>query len=526
MMRRDRRSFLAEVGQGMFVASVGWSAAHELALADDATRQAANSDAADAHLSFGRLDPLVDLMQSTPADKVLPKLVGKLNSGTSLRDLVAAAACANARAFGGEDYVGFHTLMALAPSLSMAERLPSERRALPVLKVLYRNTNRLQEKGGPKAETLRPIEPASLSADQSAAQAVRQAVHRQNRAGAEAALAAAAGDGSQAAFEALMRTVEESADVHRVVLAQRAWDMIDLVGKPHALTMLRQSLRYCLNAEPHRAKQGDELPKLLARLLDEHKLSGSKLGSRPMDAAWIDQMSQTLFTSSAEQAADAVAAALADGISPVAIGQAVSLAANQLVLRDKGRTGRQVQPGKPEGSVHGDSIGVHASDSAHAWRMIAQVDSPRTQAAAVILAGWQVAHDRVARGGEFNEWAPRPYQEDIERIETSDAGELLKQLDGAIREQNQARACALVHRYGEAGHGADAVQDVLLQFATSEDGALHAEKYFLTTTSNFAQLPKAFRWREMVALARVTASECGIKAPGYEQACGLLKVRG
>ena len=34
----------------------------------------------------------------------------------------------------------------------------------------------------------------------------------------------------------------------------------------------------------------------------------------------------------------------------------------------------------------------------------------------------------------------------------------------------------------------------------------------------------AFRWRHLVALARVVASEYGFPAPGYKQACELLKV--
>ena len=38
--------------------------------------------------------------------------------------------------------------MALAPAYHMARELPEDRRALPVLKVLYRNTNRIQEHGG------------------------------------------------------------------------------------------------------------------------------------------------------------------------------------------------------------------------------------------------------------------------------------------------------------------------------------------------------------------------------------------
>ena len=54
-------------------------------------------------------------------------------------------------------------------------------------------------------------------------------------------------------------------------------------------------------------------------------------------------------------------------MDPVAIGEAISLAANQLVLRDNGRAQAE-GPNKPAGSIHGDSIGVHATDSANAWR--------------------------------------------------------------------------------------------------------------------------------------------------------------
>ena len=43
-------------------------------------------------------------------------------------------------------------------------------------------------------------------------------------------------------------------------------------------------------------------------------------------------------------------------------------------------------------------------------------------------------------------------------------------------------------------------------------------------TEEFAKSRAAFRWRQLVALARVTASEYGFPAPGYADACRLLKV--
>jgi hypothetical protein len=68
------------------------------------------------------------------------------------------------------------------------------------------------------------------------------------------------------------------------------------------------------------------------------------------------------------------------------------------------------------------------------------------------------------------------------------------------------------------------VFDLLLRYAVSLDGALHAEKYYRTVTEEFVKIRPAFRWRQLVALARVTTSEYGFPAPGYADACRLLKV--
>ena len=85
-------------------------------------------------------------------------------------------------------------------------------------------------------------------------------------------------------------------------------------------------------------------------------------------------------------------------------------------------------------------------------------------------------------------------------------------------------SAALVHRYGELGHASRGVFDLMLRYAVSEDGALHAEKYYRTVTEEFAASRPAFRWRQLVALARVTASEYGRPAPGMAEAKELLKV--
>ncbi|MBI4520632.1 MAG: NAD(P)/FAD-dependent oxidoreductase, partial [Gemmatimonadetes bacterium] len=72
------------------------------------TRRSTDALVPDGKLTFGKLEPLVSLMQQTPVDNLLPMLVDKLNAGVDLKTLVTAAALANARAFGGQDYTGYH----------------------------------------------------------------------------------------------------------------------------------------------------------------------------------------------------------------------------------------------------------------------------------------------------------------------------------------------------------------------------------------------------------------------------------
>jgi hypothetical protein len=518
---KSRREFLAEVGRGMLVASVGYGVASELGL----SRGLAAESEVEGALDFGPLESLVRLMQETPASKLLPLLASELKSGTELKRLVAAAALANARTFGGEDYIGFHTMMALAPALHMAGELPSQLQPLPVFKVLYRNTNRIQEKGGRKEEVLHAVRPPPRRQGQLSGEAFRDAIHQQDVATAERTFAGLAQGSPEEALNILLTAVEDETEVHRVVLPYRAWDLMGLIGQEQAHTLLRQSVRYCIKAESWtRSGHASAERTLLPKVLEQHKLLDRSPGSRKAEDKWIEELSQTIFKSTPEQAAEAAASALAEGFAPDDVGQAVSLVANQLILRDHGRTPRDEIAGKPLGSVHGDSIGVHASDSACAWRHLARVSNSRNTFACLILGAYQAARDRVGRGGDFLNWEPLPLKSHLDQIKETDAAALLRETEEAIRGNLQARAAALVHKYGELGHAPRGVFDVLLRFAVSEDGALHAEKYYRTVTEEFASTRDAFKWRHLAGLARVTASEYGRPAPGMVEARELLKV--
>src|ERR1043166_7523435 len=304
-----RRQFLASVGGGAVAAALGFGT-------PDAMGLSPFPDDGPETLTFGALEPLVCLMQETPIDKLLPALIEQIKSGTELRKLVAAAALANARTFGGEDYIGFHTMMALSPARHMAEELPKELQPLPVLKVLYRNTSRIHAFGGRAREVLHPVKPDMSSEGQVAGEALRDAVRRKDTEGAERMFAGIAKKCADDAFNALLYEVQDNAEIHRTALPYRAWDLLEIVGKEHAHTMLRQSLRYCLKSEAYsRNAKWDAPPTLLPQVVYPHKLDGRALGDRAADDAWTETMSQPIFRSTGEQAADAVAAALAEGMS-------------------------------------------------------------------------------------------------------------------------------------------------------------------------------------------------------------------
>lgn len=513
----SRRRFLQDVAGGTFLTMLGASTAVELGLARPAL-----AEQLDGELTFGDLEPLVCLLQETPLDRLQGELVSQLRGGLALKTLTAAGALANARTFGGEDYIGFHTFMALSPALRMSSLMRPGAEALPVLKVLYRNTKRIQEFGGRSSEVLHPVQ-AAKGVDTAAPGTLRQAIRERDARHAEEVLAAFVATDRLSALEALLPSVREHAEVHRVVLPYRAWEMQQIVGTEHATTLLRQSLRYCVRLETPEREEAAIEGKMLARVMAQYKLdTDAPAGKRPAEDGFVLNLARTFAEGSPDDAAAAAASGLAEGFAPDVVGEAISLAAAMLVLRDGGRLPQWEEPLKRAGTVHGDSVGVHASDSANAWRNLARISTGRHGHACLIMGAWQVARDRLQSKNLLFEALPAKYQ--VERVADNEPASLLAKLDRAIRDNMQGPATAIVQHYGSLELPAEPLFKLLAGYAVSEDGALHAEKYFQTVWDDFHISRPASRWLHLVALARVTASEYGRPADGQAEAKSLLGI--
>jgi hypothetical protein len=275
-------------------------------------------------------------------------------------------------------------------------------------------------------------------------------------------------------------------------------------------------VRFCAAGYGQHERRGQtatELRELVSHLMDQHDLLDRERGTRAALDAWIEQLAETVFSSDRATAAHAAAAALAAGFDPEDVGRAISLAATRLLLNDSGAT--EESPDMPVGSVHGGSVGVHASDAANAWRHLARIGDAPNAFATLITAAYhtagqsesvdQVAHDR-----------------ERDTLTESDPTTLSREIAGCIRNRDQQGACIAARRYCALGHPPERLFALLLEFAVSEDGALHAEKYFRTAQEEHSIARPAHRGFYLVALTRVTASQFGFPAPGYAAARKLL----
>lgn len=521
-MKRNRREFLEDVSSGMLIAGLGAGLASDLGISTAAAGEE------DLELNFGELDSLVGQMQDTPPEKLQPILIKQYQEGTvDLRQLIAAAALANAETFGGQDYVGFHTEMALLPALQMTADLPKDRAALPVFKVLYRNTQRIQDSGLSKTKTLKKVKPAELPAGTDEGPLLLEASRAADMERGERVFAAAMQKSPKHGYNQLLWAVQDHSDVHRFALAHRAWKLIDVVGAEHAHTLLRQCIRFCAHHEPNlqaylkrRNIKVEPMRAAITKMVDQYSLLDRRAGTKQADNAWLEEMSYFIFSHTNEESMDAVAAALKEGIAPDSIAQAISMAATHLVLR-------QDRLSKDDWRSHGATPGVHAADAANAWRNMIQVSTPRNVVVGLLVSAWHCGGSK-----SHSSYEPLPHAEDLGKLKSTSQQSLLAEAEDAIRQNDQKRAAAAIGLYGQKGHATRPAMDLMLKYAISEDGRLHSEKYYRTVTEEYAITNPEFRWRHVTALARVTASaygysvddQKGFRAAGYEEACRLLNV--
>ena len=128
-------------------------------------------------------------------------------------------------------------------------------------------------------------------------------------------LLATVGDSPLDAFNALQPAMQDDLNVHRFVFAHRTYGLVGLLGNEYSYSLLRQCVRFCANHEQDRIQRQrppSPIRAIVPKLLDQYNLAGKKLGNRDPGDAFVSELCQTIYAGPREQAAEAVAANVAE----------------------------------------------------------------------------------------------------------------------------------------------------------------------------------------------------------------------
>src|SRR5439155_12339630 len=120
---------------------------------------------------------------------------------------------------------------------------------LPILKVLYRTSTHIHGAHCAGEDHLAKVEAGNLDDKTSPSEQIRDAARARKLAQAEQMFSSLKGTPEQT-YDDVQLMIQDDLNVHRVVLAWRAWEVLDFIGKDHARDMLRQTVRFCSDPRP------------------------------------------------------------------------------------------------------------------------------------------------------------------------------------------------------------------------------------------------------------------------------------
>ena len=414
--------------------------------------------------------------------------------------------------------------MAMLPALNISTQLPAERQPLPVLKVIYRNSAQFQSHGGASKKTLMALHAAEHSAEGDMGLKIREACRiadiecRRERSSPACGMPRRRRCSTPCSRPC--RTTSTSTG-SCLPIARTAWSACSARNMP---TRCCGSASFCadgrLEAEHKRHKQTDiPIRTVMPKLLDQYKLVGKTPGKRDPGDAAVDELASTIYNGPPASSADAAAAALADGISHE-VGRRSHFAGVQHA-RAPARTGGN--HGGPTAIRPAFTRPTPPTPSA-TWPAI--TDAKHGVCGLIVAAYHSASHNALQDRRLSARRPPQVDQSDrcgrpARRVRRRGQGTTIRAAPPP-RSQSTARRASRV----------DGVFQTLLKYTISEDGRLHGEKFFHTVGEEYSTTRPAFRWRQITALARVTASaygydrqdKHGFHAPGYEEACKLLGV--
>lgn len=289
------------------------------------------------------IEPLVNLLETSPRNKLLETVAEQIHQGTSYREILAALLLAGVRNVQPRPSVGykFHAVLVVNSAHLASLASPPGDRWLPIFWALdYYKAKQIEEEQN-SGWKLQPVDEERVPAARKAKQAFIEAMETWNEPAADAAVAALARTaGSHEVFELFCRfgARDFRSIGHKAIFVANSWRTLQCIGWHHAEPVLR-SLAFALlnhtgDPDPHKSDLEADRPgrrnQELAATIRPDWLEGR------IDEGASREFVAALREASWQDCCDQAVALLNKGVSPQSVWDAVFTAAGELLMRQPG----------------------------------------------------------------------------------------------------------------------------------------------------------------------------------------------
>ena len=475
-----------------------------------------------------RIEPLVQLVEETPPDRIVERVHERLAAGTGFRDMLLASALAVVRSSDlppGHHGGPLHPLAGLHAVRHVAARLPSEYAMLPVIQhVAVANKHIHSPAMGPFI-----LAEAQAVSEHDDVEATVKAFHM------------AVGRGVYNACDhyflyllerlSPMQVLEHLLEVgipknqlddHYFLFPVFTWRALELFGWDYAKYIGRAPVRYV--TRPTMPASLDDVDALIAQfgLLERELRATTGDDETAAITTLADEIGRCQKLS---QVPGMLARALADGLSLEGTGEALSVGGSTLFLR----------------SQTGNPMDVHINTGANTRRYLLRQPelSLRTKLRAllvwhtgpeVMMAQRMLAPDVQPEPARVAALPPRTQDallDDIaELIARLPVGERLPKANLATWRctDEVKQAAALAQQYANAGYAAEPLITLLGTIACRDNFTeMHALKHHQATYEEFHATRPSLRWRHLVAAVQAAAISHGRIQDVWEHAAEVME---
>lgn len=451
--------------------------------------------AAESQLPAGKvqlrpdIEPLVQLLEATPREKILEEIAQRVRRGANYTDVLAALLLAGVRNIQPRPAVGFkfHAVLVVNSAHLASMSSPDSDRWLPIFWAID-EFKASQAKDVQEGNwTMAPVAESSVPSAEKARQAFIDSMQRWDEPAADAAAAALARThGANEIFELFARfgVRDFRAIGHKAIYVANSWRTLQCIGWRHAEPVLR-SLAYALlnhNEDPNPAESDLAADRPGRKNLERvKKIRGDWANGKTDDSA-TRQFVELLRTGSDDAACDHVVELLNGGVSPQSVFDALLVASGELVMR---------QPG---------IVALHAVTSTNAMRYIFEASADDETRRLVLLqnaAFVTLFRDAMRQRGAVAEMRLDDLQPAEVRTSPADLiGDIFHDVSA-----DPAAASRKVLAYLRGGHSAQNLIDAARRLVFLKGNDAHDYKFSSAVLEDYYHASPA--WRDLYLASSV-----------------------